>query len=161
MKSSADRVYAAESMKAKTLKLVPGAYSCKAIVDKDAAHRFPVLVRVPTGARTYALNMPTKHQDVVPAWFVRHADTADAANMEVQVARSIASGGTKARQILVDVPYLINKKDLRLDEELLLPPILGPAAAPKSHKRKNAAIVLSSCGAAGSSSSSKRPRQKP
>ena len=101
-----------------------------------------MLVRVPTGSYTYVLVMPSKQQAVVPAWFVRHTDTADEANMEVQSVRFAVSAGVRSRQVLVDVPYLINKKELLPGQELLLPAIPAASSSPSSHKRKAASIVL-------------------
>jgi hypothetical protein len=140
--SSMHGVYAAQKIKAKVLRMVPGAYACKTLADKGNSPRFSVMVRVPTGSYTYVLVMPSKQQAVVPAWFVRHADTADEANMEVQSVRHVVSAGVKSRQILVDVPYLINKKELLPGQELLLPPIPAASSSPSSHKRKAASIVL-------------------
>ena len=146
-------VNAAQRTKAKTLRMVPGAYACKALADTSNSPRFSVIAKVPTGSYTYVLVMPSKQQAVVPAWFVRHADTADEANMEVQSVRYAVSAGVKSRQVLVDVPYLINKKDLLPDQELLLPPIPAASSSPSSHKRKAASIVLFD----DRSSSSKHP----
>ena len=142
--------------KAKTLIMVPGAYACKLLADKDHSPRFSVMAKVPTGSYTYVLVMPSKQQAVVPAWFVRHADTADEANMEVQSVRHVVSAGVKSRQILVDVPYLINKKELAPDQELLLPPIPAASSSPQSHKRKAASIVLFD----DKSHSSKHPQKR-
>ena len=117
-------------------------------------------MKVPTGKHTYSIVMPSRKQAVVPAWLVRHAATAEEANMEVSVVRFCITTGTKAREFLVDVPLLVNKKELQINDELLLPPLAAALRSPASHKRKqNAAIVLAESAASSSSSSSKRPKK--
>ena len=151
-------VHATEKTKPKQLKLVPNAYTCKSATDARQSSRFTACVTVPTGKHTYSIVMPSRKQAVVPAWLVRHAATAEEANMEVSVVRFCITTGTKARTFLVDVPLLVNKKELQVNDELLLPPFTAALCSPVSHKRQqHAAIVLAE--SAASSSSSKRPKR--